>query len=199
MSGTCSECGEKMEYDDGMCDDCGSNYVYCSICRHEQNRDNLCRHLYWSKTLADYDGSGCDDDEEHTAAREAVEWLLTACGVGFAHWLHRALRKNQLRLWFHGPIIGGIAVGNELGADWDGGFYKSDIFYPGDLVSDDFCMEDVDGAYDNAGDAVGWLMSLYPHAGKWRRKTQGWVRQWIAAYAKHDENCLCERCMEIHT
>ena len=58
-TGVCRDCEGTDEVIDGICSDCSSIYVYCSICDEHHHEDSTCRHVFWT----DFGWAGAGSNE----------------------------------------------------------------------------------------------------------------------------------------
>jgi hypothetical protein len=182
----CRDCEATEGVENGLCDSCADHYVYCQICQEDQHEDSVCRHLFWDDALAMWSGSGCAEvmESERHHYRPHIEALLDECGYAFAVWLFDALRLDQLRLRFCGPMLGPMSVENNPAyrpkRDWRK-FYTASLFseYHAPAGLDLSHVEDDKIPGSAFESAVYWLSSLWPDAKDARERTMGWVWAWL--------------------
>lgn len=172
-TGTCKWCGDKGDVfrDNGLCDDCDSNTIRCSVCRCRQHYDSSCRHVFQDRNF-EWRGAGaysCDEE-----MREPFHRLLSALGEDFARDLKAAIRSGKFYTWMVAPMIGGGGTlelngmpqrdGRWMVTEWGRALIK---------------LGESDRA-DYFADGYHWLASLYQtKTTKANRTTVGWIDRWL--------------------
>jgi hypothetical protein len=173
-TGTCEHCGDETAVfeDNDRCERCDGEFYYCSICKQEQHRQDLCRHIFEDRNF-EWEGSGTEQTSETVKA--AFFRLLGRMPAGFAGDLRKAIRSGRFHTWLCAPLIGGGGLLELHGMpDRDG---KSMLFKWGEAMID---IGEGDDAEDTA-DGYHWLASLYDKKTlKANRATVAWIDEWSA-------------------
>jgi hypothetical protein len=102
----CRDCGRTAEESngeviDGLCDDCASNYTYCTVCKEDLDRDTASyrhRHLYYDCERGKWLGVGGQDMEErdYDVVRDSLHMLCDFLGGDFALALGITIRLGEM-------------------------------------------------------------------------------------------------------
>lgn len=173
--GECEWCGyEGLVFsDNSRCQDCDGDFINCSICKEEQHRDRLCRHVFRDQSF-EWTGSGGYSPSNDV--RESFLALLSAMPEGFSSDLKTAIQSGKFHTWRVSPLIGS---GGSLSLY---GMPKRD---GRDMVNkwgeDIIRLGEADYETEKLSDGFLWLVSLFDRdTQKANRLTISWINQWEA-------------------
>jgi hypothetical protein len=169
--GTCRWCDKKGEVyrNNGLCDDCDSRVIHCTICKQDQHEDSHCRHVFRDRYF-EWNGAGVRVPTKHDVRlKTALFTLLGVMPPRFADDLKSAIRSAKFHTWTISPMIGGGGILQLHGMPYDTGTKYGDAI-----------LEIGGGEHANdTADGYRWLVSLYdgdtPDA---NRVTVRWINAW---------------------
>lgn len=171
--GACKWCGYRGSVfcDNGLCDDCDSNTIYCLVCRRHEHSESKCRHVFQDEYF-EWRGAGVHPTDEEM--KRPFHHLLSAMGEEFARDLKVAIRSGEFYTWMMAPMIGGGGLLELHGMpDRDGRWMHHEW---GDLL---IALGESRRA-DEFTDGYRWLASLYKKdTSKANLTTLAWIDQWL--------------------
>lgn len=180
--GRCEYCGDEdiiIFGDTKRCDDCERQFVHCLICRKEQNRDYLCRHVF-ETDCGEFAGSGADTYDFAANAKDGFDALLRRMHPCFAGDLWAAIRSGKFHTFACVSMLGGGSIemhGMPKRRAPEGmDPYYSLFFWGNELV------ELGSGEYaDEVSDGYHWMASLYnTETPKANQITLAWIEAFLA-------------------
>lgn len=171
--GHCEWCCEDttVYVDNGRCEECDIEVFHCCICKRDQHRESLCRHLF-QEDYDEWSGSGAGTPSD--AVKSAFFRLLSFMPPAFGADLRTAIRSGRFHTWMIAPLIGSGGCLSMYGMpDQSNKILRHNW---GDLI-----VELGGGKYaDTLADAYHWLASLYNEATPAaNRITIKWLNEWL--------------------
>lgn len=177
-SGTCKWCGDpgKVFCDNGLCDTCDRDTIYCRVCRCLQHCDSKCRHVFQDEWF-EWRGAGVYPADKEMMI--PVHRLLSAMGEEFARDLKAAIDSRKFYTWSISPMIGGGGILEVNGMPERDGVRTTQLW--GDRLIE---LGESDRA-DQFADGYRWLVSLYKSkTTKANRTTINWIDQWLWPFSR---------------
>jgi hypothetical protein len=168
----CEDEGNVFE-DNGLCDGCDSDVVYCTICECQVHVDNTCRHVFRD---SDFEWTGSGAYEPSDGVKASFFKLLDLMPDSFAHDLQAAIESERFHTWFIAPLIGdGVVLelygmprpdGKPVRRSWGDALIEIGEGESGEVTAEGYS----------------WIASLYndrtPDANS---RTVAWLDEWIAS------------------
>lgn len=172
--GKCSWCETEGEVyaDNGRCEECDTDVIFCKVCKRLEHRDSKCRHVFQDRDLQ-WCGSGVVGGYFTPAVKRAFFDLLTLMPDGFAPDLRAAIKGGRFYTWVIAPMIGGGGMLELNGMPARDGRFMT-------FVWGDAMIEISQGAdAEEVTDGYRWLASLYQRSTRAaNRTTIGWIDEW---------------------
>lgn len=181
--GTCDWCGDKdvpVFEDTSRCENCDGDFVRCDVCKTEEHRENLCRHLNYDMDSCEFYGSGINPNgDEHI--KKSLFLLFDLMPGGFAVDLAKAIRSRKFYTYLIAPLIGSGGNLHLYGMPSREGMY--DYSGWGNYLLR--IGEDEGGHAEDTAMAYGWLSSLYCRkTEKANRTTLRWIEEYLKRFAR---------------
>lgn len=181
----CRRCGDRPSVRGyhGLCDNCDSEVIICSVCREEQwTDDGLCRHVFRDSNY-EWQGSGnCFVEQPSEHVRESLFKLFELMPDGFAADLKTAIHSKKFHTFLIAPLIGSGGLLELHGMPARDGIRF--LFGWGDYLLEIGSGGEDEQSYKNAeesADGYSWLASLYdgktPDA---NAITVAWIDQYLS-------------------
>lgn len=145
--------------DDWACD---GETVWCTVCQDNLPNDDICRHLFWSKSRRWWAGTGdSDGDRWIKEIKESVFSVLNKSKL--ADVIEKAIAKNNFKLEWSGTIFG---------------YDRVDFWFDGQRYGDEFTDDLTDEEEEAMSDGMGWLNGLDENAVEARKLTIEWINEY---------------------
>lgn len=189
----CYSCGtteevEEVEEDLVLCEDCESNYTYCTVCGKHMHRDSSRnhRHIFEVREL-EYGVGGCDmDDDAYEEIKASLFAFLDKMGAVFAADLGRTIKHNLMGYdALHtvtglvlGPTVIFCYLTGPWGRWWDTDHYGHRLASYGERIYTIF--DDEEDEVEESACYMGfmWLFGLGDDTPEENARTRGWIRDW---------------------
>ena len=191
----CQSCGtteevEELEKGLALCEECESNYTYCTVCKSFMHRDSSRNHRHifeFGDDYLEYGVGGCDmDDDAYEEIRKSFFTFLDKMGAVFAADLGRTIKYNTMGYdALHtvtglvlGPTMIFCYLTGSWGRWWDMDFHGHRLASYGEQIQVVFTNEGDEAEESPCYMGFMWLFGLGDDTPEENTRTRGWIRDW---------------------